>query len=77
MTTTTKPGRDTAGWATPGWRAKAGVAALAVVLAIATFAVVSGVWRSGAPKRQAAPVEVTLVPARAAPAAGSGVAPPR
>ena len=77
MTAKTKPARDTEGWATPGWRAKAGVAALAVLLALATFAVVSGVWRSGAPKRQAVPVEVTLVPARAAPAAGSGVAPSR
>ena len=77
MTTNTKPGRDDAGWAGPGWRAKAGVAALAVVLAIATFAVVSGVWRSGAPKRRAVPVEVSLVPARAAPAAGSGATPAR
>lgn len=75
MTTKAKLGRDDAGWATPGWRAKAGVAALAVVLAIATFAVVSGVWRAGAPKRRAVPVEVSLVPARAASAAASGAAP--
>lgn len=77
MTANKKLARDAEGWATPGWRAKAGVAALAAALAIATFAVVSGVWRSGAPKRQAVPVEVSLVPARAAPAAGSGVVPAR
>ena len=79
MTAKKTPGRDTEGWAAPGWRAKAGVAALAVVMAIATFAVVSGVWRAGAPKRQVGPVEVSLVPARVVlgRAAASSVARPR
>ncbi len=63
-------------WARPGRRARIVMAALAVVVALVIFAVVSVVWKTGAATRAAmqagtpaakpSTVEVSLVPAAAA-----------
>ena len=76
-------------WDKPRWSTRLGAAALAGVLALVSFVVVSKVWRYGAPVRPpaaarapvpASPVEVMLVPARPAvptvsPAAAASTAP--
>jgi hypothetical protein len=56
-------------WAGPGRRARVLAAALAIVFAAITFAVVSLVWRRAAPPPRPMPtsVEVKLVPASPAP----------